>query len=67
MLRTGLGCGGEGVISLILVSYLCRVEGAGEANWGRSKGFVAGAGAGAGGARGGFVPLAEGESLTRGM
>ena len=43
-LRAGRGCGGEGGITLVLVSYLCREGGAEAANWGRSAGFVAGAG-----------------------
>ena len=43
-LRAGRGCGGEGGIALVLVSYLCRVGGAKAANWGRSVGFVARAG-----------------------
>ena len=43
-LRAGHGCGGEGGIALVLVSYLCRVGGEKAANWGRSAGFLGRAG-----------------------
>ena len=68
-LRVGRGCEGEGGIPPVLVSYLCRVGGAGAANWGRSIGFTTGVtvGAGVGGAGGGRVPWAGGEGLTRGL
>ena len=70
-LRACCGNGGEGGIAPVIVSYLCRVGGAGAANQGRSERFAAGAtvgaGAGAGGGGGGCVPWAVGEGLTRGL
>ena len=40
-LWAGRGCGGEGGIAPVLLSYLCRVGRPGTANWGISAGFAA--------------------------
>ena len=64
-LRVGRGCGGEGGIALVLISYVYRVGGAGVANWGRSVRFSVEARAS--GARGARVPWDGGEGLRRGL
>ena len=65
-LRPGRGCAGDGGIARVLIEYLCRVKGAGAANWGglvgTTPGVVPRAVAG-----GGRVPWARSVSLTRGL
>ena len=60
-LRPSLGCGGEGGIAPLLVSYLCMVGAVGAANWGGSTRttWVA--------PMDGRVPWAGGVGLTRGL